>query len=587
MVIDLKDIPHNPGVYMMKNNKGKIIYIGKAKNLKNRVSSYFNNPKSSIKTFELVKHINDIEFFICNNELEALILENNMIKEYKPKYNILLKDNKTYPYLKITKEKYPKISIIRSKKHLEINSEAYYFGPYPTNLKNMLKILMVAFEINNINIDMYNKKILGSNLRYTSDSSNWKFINKTDEEKYIENVNNMIEFLKNKDRKIIDKLHDEMVEFSNNLEFEKALIIRNRIEMLNELVKNQIIEQNRAVDEDVFVFKEIENRVFVCIFSIRDGKVVDKNSYNIEKSFEDSDILQRLILSYYDNKIIPKSIIIQNEYKENIDIVEKWFETERNIKIKIISPIINSTKKKLLELGIRNLDFIINEYYKSENKIKIALMDLKKLLNLKKYPKIIECFDISNIQGIDSVASRVVFIDGKKEKKLYRKYKIRSVEGPNDYASMMEAIKRRLKYEDFPDLILLDGGKNHVSVIRKMLENLNYKNIKVYGMYKDDRHSTFGLCDDKVEYDISNNFNLFNMITRFQDEVHRFGIEYHKKIRSERNIKSKLDDIKGIGPKRKRELIKKFGSVKKIFDSSFEDLLLVVPENVAREIKKN
>lgn len=587
MVIDLKDIPHNPGVYMMKNNKGKIIYIGKAKNLKNRVSSYFNNPKSSIKTFELVKHINDIEFFICNNELEALILENNMIKEYKPKYNILLKDNKTYPYLKITKEKYPKISIIRSKKHLEINSEAYYFGPYPTNLKNMLKILMVAFEINNINIDMYNKKILGSNLRYTSDSSNWKFINKTDEEKYIENVNNMIEFLKNKDRKIIDKLHDEMVEFSNNLEFEKALIIRNRIEMLNELVKNQIIEQNRAVDEDVFVFKEIENRVFVCIFSIRDGKVVDKNSYNIEKSFEDSDILQRLILSYYDNKIIPKSIIIQNEYKENIDIVEKWFETERNIKIKIISPIINSTKKKLLELGIRNLDFIINEYYKSENKIKIALMDLKKLLNLKKYPKIIECFDISNIQGIDSVASRVVFIDGKKEKKLYRKYRIRSVEGPNDYASMMEAIKRRLKYEDFPDLILLDGGKNHVSVIRKMLENLNYKNIKVYGMYKDDSHSTFGLCDDKVEYDISNNFNLFNMITRFQDEVHRFGIEYHKKIRSERNIKSKLDDIKGIGPKRKRELIKKFGSVKKIFDSSFEDLLLVVPENVAREIKKN
>ena len=587
MVIDLKDIPHNPGVYMMKNNKGKIIYIGKAKNLKNRVSSYFNNPKSSIKTFELVKHINDVEFFICNNELEALILENNMIKEYKPKYNILLKDNKTYPYLKITKEKYPKISIIRSKKHLEINSEAYYFGPYPTNLKNMLKILMVAFEINNINIDMYNKKILGSNLRYTSDSSNWKFINKTDEEKYIENVNNMIEFLKNKDRKIIDKLHDEMVEFSNNLEFEKALIIRNRIEMLNELVKNQIIEQNRAVDEDVFVFKEIENRVFVCIFSIRDGKVVDKNSYNIEKSFEDSDILQRLILSYYDNKIIPKSIIIQNEYKENIDIVEKWFETERNIKIKIISPIINSTKKKLLELGIRNLDFIINEYYKSENKIKIALMDLKKLLNLKKYPKIIECFDISNIQGVDSVASRVVFIDGKKEKKLYRKYKIRSVEGPNDYASMMEAIKRRLKYEDFPDLILLDGGKNHVSVIRKMLENLNYKNIKVYGMYKDDSHSTFGLCDDKVEYDISNNFNLFNMITRFQDEVHRFGIEYHKKIRSERNIKSKLDDIKGIGPKRKRELIKKFGSVKKIFDSSFEDLLLVVPENVAREIKKN
>ena len=443
MSIDLKDIPNNPGVYMMKNNKGKIIYIGKAKNLKNRVSSYFNNPKSSIKTFELVKHINDIEFFICNNELEALILENNMIKEYKPKYNILLKDNKTYPYLRITKEKYPQISIIRSKKHLEINDSAYYFGPYPSNLKNMLKILMIAFDINNITIDMYNKKIIGTNLRYNSNNSNWKFINKTDEEKYIENVNNMIEFLKNKDRKIIDKLHDEMVEFSNNLEFEKALIIRNRIEMLNELVKNQIIEQNRAVDEDVFVFKEIENRVFVCIFSIRDGKVVDKNSYNIEKSFEDSDILQRLILSYYDNKIIPKSIIIQNEYKENIDIVEKWFETERNIKIKIISPIINSTKKKLLELGIRNLDFIINEYYKSENKIKIALMDLKKLLNLKKYPKIIECFDISNIQGIDSVASRVVFIDGKKEKKLYRKYKIRSVEGPNDYASMMEAIKRR------------------------------------------------------------------------------------------------------------------------------------------------
>lgn len=585
MAIDLKNIPHNPGVYMMKNDKGKIIYIGKAKNLKNRVSSYFNNPKSTIKTYELVKHIHDIEFFICNNELEALILENNMIKEYKPKYNILLKDNKTYPYLKITKEKYPQISMIRSKKHLEMNDEAYYFGPYPTNLKNMLKMLMVAFEINNITIDMYNKKILGTNLRYNSKSSEWKFVDEKDEKNYIKNVNNMIVFLKNKDRKIIDKLHDEMVDFSNKLEFEKALIIRNRIEMLNNLLKSQIIEQNRSVDEDIFVFKQIEEKIFVCIFSVRDGKIVDKNSYNIENSFEDIDILERLVLSYYDNKKIPKSIIIQNEYKNSIKMVQKWFETEKNTKVKMISPIINSTKKQLLDLGIKNLDFIISEYYRTENKLKNALIDLKKILNLDVFPKTIECFDISNTQGIDSVASKVVFVNGKKEKRLYRKYKIRSVEGPDDYSSMSEVIKRRLKHESLPDLILLDGGKTHVSVIRKMVKNLNYKNINIYGMYKDDKHSTFGLCDDKKDYDISENFNLFNMITRFQDEVHRFGIEYHKKLRSERNIKSKLDNIRGVGPKRKKELIKKFGSVKNIFEASFEELLLVVPESVARQIK--
>ncbi|WP_314010750.1 excinuclease ABC subunit UvrC [Pseudostreptobacillus hongkongensis] len=589
MKINLKDIPKNPGVYIMKNIKDKIIYIGKAKNLRNRVSSYFNNPNSSIKTFELVKHIENIDFFVCNNELEALILENNLIKKHKPKYNILLKDNKTYPYLKITNEKFPKITIVRSRNHLENNEKAYFFGPFPFNIKGILKTLLSAFEIKNFNIDMYNKKIVGVNLRHDNFSRDFKFENKEDEIKYINNINNMMEFLNNKDRGIIDKLHDEMVTYAENLEFEKSLVLRNRIELLNKLLEIQLIEHNKEIDEDVFLYKATKERIFVSILSIRDGKVIDKNTYNIENNFDEDEIFERLLISYYDNKRVPNNIIIDPKVILDLNIITEWFKLEKNSKVQIHRPIIKSRRKLLLDLGIKNLEVFIDNFYKSENSLKKGLIDLKNILNLKKYPKVIECFDISNIQGKDAVAGMSVSVDGKAANSRYRHFKITVKDSPDDFMMMREVLTRRyskLTIEELPDLVLIDGGKGQLGVAVEVFESLNLtKYVDIISIAK--REEEIFKSGISEPFIIDKNDEALKILIRTRDEVHRFGITYHRKLRSKRNLKSRLDDINGIGPKRKKELIKKFGTINNIFNASDEELLEILPKKVVEEIKNS
>ncbi|CAM3208256.1 excinuclease ABC subunit UvrC [Streptobacillus felis] len=587
-MIDIKSIPTSPGVYIMKDISGKIIYVGKAKNLKNRVSSYFNNPKSSMKTFELVKHIDDIEFFLCNSELEALILENNLIKKHLPKYNILLKDNKTYPYLKITNEKIPEISVVRSRKHLEENESAYFFGPYPFNIKEMIKLLLIAFDMQFFNIDMYNKKIVGSNLRYNNRKELY-FENLEDENRYIENSKAMINFLKNKDISIIDKLHKEMIEYSDNLEYEKALVIRNRIEKLNSLIKNQIIEHSQEVDEDVFVFKNISNNIFICVLNIRDGKIVGKNSLKVENKYDENDIFETIFLSYYDNKKIPKNIIVESKYKGNIQLIEEYFFKEKKYNVKLHRPIIKSRRLSLLELGIKNLDYSIDEYLKTEKAIAKGLIDLKKVLNLKKLPKVIECFDISNIQGKDAVSAMSVAVNGKACNKRYRHFKITIKDTPDDFMMMRETLFRRyskLEIDELPDLILIDGGKGQLGVavdVLKELGKINY--VDIISIAK--KEELIFKAGEDIPYIFDLNDEALKILIRTRDEVHRFGITYHRKLRSKRNIKSILDEITGIGPKRKKELILKFGSVKNIFEASEKELLEIVPLNVVKEIKNH
>lgn len=578
--MDIKkiDIPTRPGVYIMKNKEQNIIYIGKAKNLKNRVSSYFTGTHDT-KTMELIKNIANIDFFICTTELEAFILENNLIKKYTPKYNILLKDQKTYPYLKITKEEYPQVLVVR-----KVTDDSYYFGPFVNiNMKEVLKDIKKVFKIHDSKVNL--ETIDGmEKVKYHINLYNGPEYYKIPEVKkeYRENIKHLINFLENKDTSVLKYLEKRMEEFSEKLDFERAIIERDRISTLKKILSYQITESTRKNDEDIFVYSEDEKKIFLCILSIRLGKLINKDFEVINKSISD-DILDNLITLYYNEKIPPKKIILDNVFKDKKEILQEYFKKEKKKSVTFAFPM-KGRLSKLLNLAKINLEQEINRYY-NENKLnKEELENLKVLLNLSKYPRWIECYDISNIQGVDSVGVGVSFINGKSNSKLYRKYRIKTVLGIDDYSSMQEVILRRLNHSPYPDLILLDGGKNHVKTIRNALKEENI-NIDVFGMVKDDKHRTRDLCDDKKEYNLSKNDNLFNLITRFQDEVHRFAITYHKKLRSKRVLKSRLDDITGIGAKRKKLLLAKFKSIAKIFEADIEELCEIVPLNIAKVIK--
>lgn len=572
------DIPDKPGVYMMKNSEDTIIYIGKAKNLKNRVSSYFIGSHNT-KTMELVKNIENIDFFICNSEIEAFILENNLIKKYTPKYNILLKDQKTYPYLKITKESYPQVRVVR-----KITDDAHYFGPFPNmNIKKVLKDIKKVFKIHDTKVNL--ETIDGiEKVKYHINLYNGPSYYKIPKikEEYQENIAHLLAFLENRDIGVLKYLEKRMNEFSENQEYERAIIERDRIKTLKNLISYQITESTRKNDEDIFTYKEDDKKIFLCILSVRKGKLINKDFLTVNKSISD-DIIDNLLPLYYNQKLVPQKIILSSEFFDKKENLEAWFKSDKKRNINIVFP-----KKgrllKLLNLSKINLEQEIKRYYEKSNELKIELEKLKILLNLKKYPRVIESYDISNTQGTDSVAGQVVFINGKATPKLYRKYKIKSVLGIDDYSSMKEVILRRLNHLPYPDLILLDGGKGHVSIIRKALQEENI-DIPIFGMFKDDKHRTLGISDDVKEYDISYDKELFNLITNFQDEVHRFSITYHRKLREKRIVKSRLDEIGGIGPKRKKKLLQKFKTISNIFNANINELCEIVPIKIAKAIK--
>jgi len=584
--VEYKNIPDNPGVYLMKNEKGKIIYVGKAKNLRNRVSSYFKNVNShNAKTLELVKNIRDIEFFICKTEVEALILENNLIKKNKPKYNILLKDEKTYPYIKFTREKFPKLEVVRSTKRL--NEKADYFGPYPMGIFFAVKSLLKIFPMRDCNRNM--EKITKPCLKYHMNTCPAPCMYKDIETEYNLNVENFKSFLKGHQSDILDILEKRMKHFSDNMEFERAINEREKINSLKRMLETQIIEYSKEINEDVFVFEEKREFVFLCVLNIREGKVINKNHIKIsmEKSQED-DLFERLITSYYEKRSIPRNIICDMRYEDKSELIKEWSKIEKGKEIKMHFPKIHSRRYELLEMGYLNLKEEVEKYLRQKKVVQEGLRNLKKTLRLNSHPYRIECFDISNIQGKDAVAAMTVAIDGEVTPKEYRHFKITVKDTPDDFLMMREALTRRyskLEKDQLPNLILIDGGKGQLGVATEVLEKLGkieYTDIISIAKREEEIFKSY----ESDPYLFEREDETLKILQRLRDEAHRFGITHHRKLRSKRNIKSALDDIDGIGPKRKKELIKRFGTISNIRNATMEELMEVIPEKIAEAIKE-
>ena len=562
--------------------KDKVIYVGKAKNLKKRVSSYFNREHEDEKTINLVKNIEDIETIVCNSEIDAFVLENNLIKKYSPKYNIALKDEKTYPYIKFSKEKFPKISIIRTTRALD-SKKGDYFGPYPQGAWFLLKTLIKIFKIRDCNKDM-EKTALRPCLKYHMGLCPAPCTFKNIEAEYKENVENAMKVLKGQGSSIIKELNRKMIEASENMEFEKAIIYREQKNEIEKAVNNQVTEYGRDIDEDVFTFALEGNMIFICVLNMREGKLLGKTSFNIsteEKIY--SDIFENIVSEFYSKHPIPSNIIFQPEYIESKEIVEEWLKIKKGKAVSLHFPKIASRREELLNMALLNLNKDIIIYYDKKSVIESGMAKLYKVLELKNFPRIIECFDISNIQGKDAVASMSVSIEGKASPKNYRKFKIRCKDTPDDFQMMREVITRRyskLEPKDFPDVILIDGGIGQINAAGEVLKSLGKDNISDLLSLAEKEELIYKYGNNEP-FAFSHSEEGLKILIRVRDEAHRFGVTYHRKLRSKRVISSELDKIQGIGPARREKLLKQFGSVKNIKEASLDDLKLIIPEKTA------
>ena len=578
----LKKLPAEPGVYLMKNENDKIIYVGKAISLKNRVRQYFQSSKNhTSKVKSMVKNIAKFEYIITDSELEALILECNLIKQYRPKYNVLLRDDKTYPYIKVTvNEDYPRILKVRK----VLKDKAKYFGPYTniTAVNDTLEIIRNTYPIRTCNIDI--EKAIANKVRPCLNKHIKKCIGPCTGEVSKEEYNKMIEevilFLSGKEERLIEILKEKMNKCAMDFNFEDAAIYRDKIKSLEDMVQKQKIDSGTSdLNQDIIAMARAHDEACVQVFFIRNGKIVGREHFILEGVMDSSrkSILSSFVKQFYISQdYIPKEIIIEDEIEDSF-VLEEWLTDKKGQKVNIKVPQ-KGDKKNLIEMVRKNaIEYL--EKFSNLNKLKYqksigALEELKNILGLKDIPKRIESFDISNIQGVDSIGSMVVFTDGKKDKKEYRRYKIKTVEGPNDYDSMAEIVERRIKYENFPDLILLDGGKGQVSAVKKVLDRYGV-NIPLWGMYKDDKHRTKGLISQEKEIELDKTSNLYRFVASIQEEVHNYAISYHRSLRNKSLTKSVLDDIQGIGEKRKKALLSHFKSIEEIKVASFEDLLEV------------
>jgi len=583
-LIDRYDIPDLPGVYLMKE-KNKIIYIGKAKRLKKRVYSYFKKVHTDKKTIELVDHIDDLEFIVCKSELDALILENNLIKKYLPKYNILLKDQKTYPYIKISMEKFPKISIIRRTKDIDIKN-GDYFGPYPNGSVFLLKTLVKIFKIRDCKRDM--KKIYPKPcLKYYMNLCTGPCVYKDIEETYKENVENAKYFLKGRGDKLLKQLKEGMNRLSSSMEFEKAIRYREQIAAIENSLKTQVTEVLKDIDEDVFVCRQDGDLLFLTILKIRDGKIIGVNNLKVDLLIED-DLLVESFLRYYSNEKMPKNITLDSLFTGKKEILEGWGRHFLNINLKLYFPVLKSRRKKLLEMAYLNLDEEIKKYHNQKNVLEEGMKVLYETLNLNKFPRKIECFDISNISGKDAVGAMSVAVEGRLAKKYYRKFKIKTKDTPDDYHMMREVIGRRyskIDQIDLPDLILIDGGLGQLNAVEGVFIRLGKDHlVDIISIAK--REEEVFKAGETSSYIFPKNSESLKILQRLRDEAHRFGITYHRNLRKKRVISSELDEIEGIGPKRRKDLLKRFKSVKGVKEAALEELLEVVPERIARQLKK-
>lgn len=581
MLEKIKDFPESPGVYLMHRDN-EIIYVGKAKNLRKRVSSYFNREHSDTKTRELVKKVQKIEYIICNSEVDALILENNLIKKHQPKYNILLKDEKTYPYVKISKEAFPKVSIIRTTKAFE-EKNANYFGPFPQGVYGWMKVLKKTFPIRDCNRDMekvYDRPCLKYHMKLCLGPCVYKNI----EDEYNETLKELRDFLRGDVKGVIDFYKEKMSKASEDMEFEKAISYREKIRDIEKLKQNQISELGKNLDEDIFIYKLENLRLFICVLSVREGKIVGKVSFNQEvDELYKEELFLNIVTDYYSKHPLPKNLIFDGFLEENKETLDMWLKLKEKFLINTFFPKIKSRKKELLDMAYLNLEKDVEKYYTSKRVVEEGLVNLFKTLGLKKYPRRIECFDISNIQGSDAVASMSVAIDGKNKNSEYRKFKIKTKSTPDDFAMMREVMNRRfskLEEKDYPDLLLIDGGKGQLNSCGEIIYNLGlYGKIELISIAK--REEEIFKLGESEPYIFSRTDETLKILQRLRDEAHRFGITYHRKLRSKRIISSSLDKVEGIGEKRKKELLRAFGSVEQIKNATLNELLKILPEKVA------
>ena len=609
---ELKKLPHNPGVYIMHDAGDTILYVGKAVDLHNRVRSYFRKIVGRGPQIDrMVEQISYFEYIVTDSELEALVLENNLIKEHSPKYNTLLKDDKTYPYIKVTLgEEYPRILFSREMK----KDKSKYYGPFTSTgaVRDTIDLLNKLFKLRTCNRVLprdigLDRPCLNHHIKQC-DAPCQGYISKED---YREHISQAISFLEGNYKAIVNELTAKMQTAAENMMFEEAAEYRDLIESVIAVTERQKITDSVGEDRDVIALYRDGADAVIQVFFVRDGKLIGREHYYMEHTDGETSgyILQEFVKQFYaGTPFIPRELMLHHQIEEQ-ELIEKWLSEKRGSKAYILFPQ-KGAKEKFVELAAQNAKLVLTqdkERIKREKGRTIgAVHEIEEWLDIEGLSRM-EAYDISNTSGFANVGSMVVYEDGRPKKSDYRKFRIKTVAGPDDYACMKEVLTRRFEhgleeaneiattggdaevysFSKFPDLILMDGGRGQVNICLQVLGELGL-NIPVAGMVKDDTHSTRGLYYNNVEIPIDTHSEGFKLITRIQDEAHRFAIEYHRSLRSQSQVHSVLDTIPGVGPARRKALMKAFASIEDVRNASIEELSAVpeIPENLAVQIKE-
>jgi len=600
---ELKKLPAKPGVYIMHDEDDHIIYIGKAISLKNRVRQYFQSSRHmTAKIAQMVSKIARFEYIITDSELEALVLENNLIKEHHPKYNTMLKDDKTYPYIKVTVgEPFPRIMLVRKVK----KDKSKYYGPYASAMavKDTIDLLHKVYKIRSCHRNL--PKDIGKErpcLNYHIHQCNAPCQGYINQEDYRKTIREVISFLNGNYEPVFKMLTDKMNEASEELDFEKAMEYRDLITSIKKLAGEQKITSAQMEDKDVIAFARADDEAVVQVFFIRGGKLIGRDHFYLTGVRNDTrpEIMTAFIKQFYaGTPFIPHELLLQEDTPDKA-VIEQWLTGRRGQKV-ILSVPVKGQKERLVELAAKNASLVLlqdSEKIKREEARTIgAMKNLGEILSIPSIARI-EAFDISNINGFENVGSMIVYENGKPKRNAYRKFKLKWVKGQDDYKSMEEVLTRRLthgmdernelieknsdvslgSFSLFPDLIMMDGGRGQVNVALKVLKNLKI-DIPVCGMVKDDHHRTRGLYYQNKEIPIDKNTETFKLITRIQDEAHRFAIEYHRSLRKKGQVRSILDDIEGIGPTRRKALMKHFISLEHVKEATVDELKAIPSMN--------
>jgi len=583
----IENLPTNPGVYLFKDPKGVILYVGKAGNIKHRVSSYFQKREGmDVKTLAMLEKVADIDTIVTDTEKEALILENNLIKAHRPRYNIKLRDDKTYPCLKLSMEEdFPTLTIVRRIK----KDGSIYFGPYPsaTSLKETLRVIRRLFPIRTCPDTKFSSRLRPC-INYEMDRCSGPCCGKIDRDQYREIVYQMKMFLEGKNSDLIENLKEKMEEASNELQFEKAARIRDQIEHIEHVIEKQKIVSGDFVDQDVVGFHRQDHTIIIYLLFVRAGKLLGGKGFTFPSTGipEEETLSSFLRQFYHEGKFIPDQILIPKAIVE-LDFLERWLTDLKGKRVRLLVPA-KGDKKHLLLMASENAEkFLLAETEMEKDRERLLEM-LREKLQLKKIPRRIEAFDISNIQGAHAVGSLVSFENGKPKKEGYRHFKIKTIEGADDYGMMYEVLLRRykkaLEEKDLPDLVLVDGGRGQLNVAQEVFKELQIRDVDLIGLAKERMPGTGrslhrGNTEEKVfhpqykePFVLGRQSPLLHYLDRIRDEAHRFAITHHKKVRGRETIKSALAGIAGIGKVRERELLRFFGSMEKIREASEEEL---------------